>query len=372
MQTPSKPKGVRRKRLPAAARADMQRTRQVARHEMALGLMSMFRPLPDGAQRREVRIEQKFAGGLVRIMGVEMSQLEQGVFLALLAIAARGGSLKTALDAGLLPGLPHQNAPKDAKPEQNIAGAAQTIEIKTSLAELCRVAGLSDRPGSNTRESVRLAFQRLAMITVYAEGGNGAWGITHLIAGAIGRGDEAGSVVARLNPRSTAAALGGRSYAPISMPDYRSLPTPTARVLYAWLCSWFAGRTGARLIGLDKLEGHVFGAIAEDRRRRSERRAQIKRALEAIQNCGSQFNCAILGEQASITREFEPGVEPELLVRRAPDTDTPSAGQSPHEKNPVQVAATSSSSAVLRADRLHCSENQKDKKTGQTGEEFAT
>jgi hypothetical protein len=338
---------MRRKRLPAAARADMQRTRQVARHEMALGLMSMFRPLPDGAQRREVRIEQKFAGGLVRVMGVEMSQLEQSVFLSLLAIAADGGSLRTALDAGLLPGLPHPNAPKDAKPEQNIAGGAQTIEIKTSLAELCRVAGLSDRPGSNTRESVRLAFQRLAAITVYAEGPNGDWGITHLASGAIGQGDEAGSVVARLNPRSTAAALGGRSYAPISMLGYRALPTPTAKVLYAWLSAWFNGRSGERAIGLDALEAHVFGAVAKDRRRRSQRRAQIRRGLEAIQNCDSQFKCVMQGEQARITREFAPSIQPEP-IRRAADIDTPSGGQSPSENSPVQVAPTSRGSLRLR------------------------
>ena len=342
MQTPSKP---RKARLPAAARADMQRTRQVARHEMALGLMSMFRPLPDGAERREVRIEQRFAGGMVRVMGVEMSQLEQAVFLALLAIAARGGSLQNALEAGLLPSLPHPNAPQGAKPEQNAAGAAQAIEVKTTLAELCRVAGLSDRPGSNTREGVRLALQRLAMVTVYAEGASRAWGITHLLAGAIGQSDEAGSVVARLNPRSTAAALGGRSYAQISMIAYRALPTPTARVLYAWLCAWFTGRTGSRQIGLEALEAHVFGAVAKDRRRRSQRRSQIRGALDDIQKCDDQFNCVVEGAQASITREFAPSIDAEP-IRRAADIDAPSGGQSPSEKWPVQVAPTSRGSTA--------------------------
>ena len=334
MQTPSKYKAKRSKRFPAAARADVERTRQVARHEMALGLISMFRPLPDGAQRREVRILQRFAGGAVRVMGVEMSQFEQAVFFALLAIAARGGSLQNALAAGLLPALPHPNAPQDAQPQENAAGAAQAIEVKTTLAELCRVAGLPDRPGSNTREGVRLAFQRLAMVTVYAEGASGEWGITHLLAGAIGQGDETGSVVVRLNPRSTAAVLGGRSYAPISMLIYRSLPTPTARVLYAWLCAWFTGRTGARQIGLEALEAHVFGAVAEDRRRRSQRRSQIRRALAAINSCDGQFNCSMQGEQASITRRLDP-------IRPAADIFAPSGGQSPSENHFIQVAPTS-------------------------------
>lgn len=337
MQTPSK---SRKRRLPAAAIADAQRTRQIARQEMAIGLMSLFRPLPDGAARREVRIEQRFAGGMVRVMGVEMSQFEQAVFLALLAIAGMGEPvLQTALDAGLLPLLPHPNAPAAACAERNIAATAQAVEIKTTLAELCRVAGLPDRPGSGTREAIKLALQRMAGVTIYAEGAGGTWGITHLMSGSIGaQSGSEGSVIVRLNPRSTAAALGMRSYAPVSMTTYRALPTPTARVLYAWLCAWFNGRTGTREIGIEALERHVFGAVAKDRRRRSQRRGQIKAALVAIGKCDGLFlvSSSDDGTAITITRQFGGGD-----VRPAADNDTPSGGQSPSEKWLLQVAPTS-------------------------------
>ena len=329
---------MRRKRLPAAARSDIQRTRQIARNEMALGLMSFFRPLPDGAQRREVRIEQEFAGTRLRLMGVEMSAFEQGIFLGLLAIGLRGGELQTAAQAGLLPSLPHPNAPTRATPDQNVAADAPTIEIKSSLAELCRVAGLPAKPGSATREAIKLGFQRLSGVTVFVESAGGAWGITHLLSG--GMGDAGGGVTVRLNPRSTGALLDRRSYAAIDMPAYRRLSTPTSRVLYAWLCAWFSGGLGTRQIALERLEVHAFGSLARAKATRSKRRAAIVAALAEVGPATKGEMLAVAqGRVATVTRISTERGE----VRQAVNLGTPSGEPALSESGPLQDAATSSS-----------------------------
>jgi hypothetical protein len=371
----------------------MARTRQVAKNEMALGLMSVFRPLPDGAQRHEVIIEQKFAGGQVRVHGVEMNVFEQGIFLSVLALTG-DGLMQSAKEAGLLPTLPdnsNPNAPRDAKPEDNSAAQGQSVRVNTSIAELCRMAGLAEEPSRGTRAAIKTAFSRLAMLTVFAQDERGKWGLTHLIGGGMGD-DPAGKVSVWLNPRSTRAVLGERAYAPVSMQVWRELPTPPAKVLYAWLCAWFAGGTGTRQISMDALEIHVFGALAKSKQTRSDRRKEIRTALTAIERATTgeiaTTPATSGGKNVTITRQWTtPSAQPQCETtatssdgldanpRPAPDRATSSDGlhqngESSASQYPcvfhdigrcftgaVQVAATSSSSAVLRADRLHCSEN---------------
>ena len=329
----------------------------------------------------------------MRVHGVEMNVFEQGIFLSVLALAG-DGLMQTAKEAGLLPTLPdnsNPNAPRDAKPEDNSAAQGQCVRVNTSIAELCRMAGLADAPGGGTRAAIKTAFSRLAMLTVFAQDERGKWGITHLIGGGMGD-DPGGKVSAWLNPRSTRAVLGERAYAPVSMQVWRELPTPPAKALYAWLCAWFAGGTGTRQISMDALEIHVFGALAKSKQTRSDRRKEIRMALTAIERATAgeiaTTPASSGGKNVTITRQWTtPSAQPQCETRAtssagfdakprpAPDCATSSAG--PHQNGEssasqypcvfhaigqcftgaVQVAATSSSSAVLRADRLHCSEN---------------
>jgi len=60
----------------------------VARQDMALGLMCLFRPLKDGAERRYLEnIQQTWVDGKLVVNGPELSSYDQDVLLALLAIA---------------------------------------------------------------------------------------------------------------------------------------------------------------------------------------------------------------------------------------------------------------------------------------------
>jgi hypothetical protein len=289
---------------------------------MAMGLTSLFRPLPDGAIRQEVVIEQNFARARLVFRGVSMNIFEQGVFFAVLALALRGGESREAGRSDMLPTLPRADLPDVKSHTDNMAAAGDCVEVRTTLAELCGMAGLARKPGGETIAAIKTAFARLSGVTVFAEMA-GRWGITHLIGGGLGRGGE---VVVRLNPRATKALLddGSGSYAQVEMPTYRALHRPVARALYAWMAAWYCGRSGERQIGLDKLEVHLFGAIAKNRSTRSGRRKQIVEALKAIGIASAgEYQGEAREGVAHITRAWAAGAE----LRPARDTITPSARQ---------------------------------------------
>lgn len=336
---------MRRSKKPAAARRHAQLSRQVARNDMALGLTSLFRPLPDGAVRREIVAEQEFAGVKLRFRGVEMSIFEQGVFFAVLAVALRGGEFSSAAQAGLLPDLPHKDV-RATDHAANIAAQRDSLEVRTSLAELCCMAGLQRKPGGETIEAIKTAFERLHGVTVFAQAGDHQWGITHLLGGGLGHGGE---VAVRLNPRATRALLaaGSGSYAQIEMPVYRALRGTVPRALYAWLAAWFCGRSGAREISIERIEVHVFGAVASAKASRSRRRKQIAQALAAIgEASGGEYTGAVAGGMARITRQWVSGEG----LRPARNQITPSAepvclGKPALYKAAAQAAAEAAAAA---------------------------
>ncbi len=254
--------------MPMAARIDRDRARDVARTDMALGLTSLFRALPDGARRHEVTLQQPWCGGLIIIQGVECSATDQAVLFALLALAGQHDPLPEpaapAIDNGLM-----------------AAGAAVergVMRFNTSSAALMREAGM-DPNSHGSRATIRASIRRLAGIVIEGRHGND-WATTHLIAGAAGRGRDAISVV--LSYRLSEALIGACSYARIEMSAYRALNSGVARIAYSWLCSWYAAATGTRQIGIDALELHAYGGVAAAKSTRSERRAALRAALGEI------------------------------------------------------------------------------------------
>lgn len=271
----------------------------VARHEMAIGLTSLFRALPDGARRQEIVLEQKFAGGHIRLMGVELSAFEQAIFFALLSMAEYGSEID-AESADLVPPLP----PPGMSAKSNTALPAPALAISTTCTALCRDAGL-EHQGSNTIRAVRIALQRMGGITIAATDSSGKGGFVSLLRA---RWDGDGIEVA-INPRSAAACLALRSYGAVNMRAYISLSTPTAKVLYAWLCAWFSAAGGSREIGLDKLEEHVWGKAARAKATRSKRRELLMSGLVQINGTG-KYHCEVVGRTATITRADRPSGEP--------------------------------------------------------------
>lgn len=249
-----------------AARIDRDRAQRVARNDMALGLSSLFRAMPDGARRREVLLTQAWCGGEIVIQGVECNALDQAVLLALLAVA------------GQCDPLPDPGTPSVDLMAAGLAVQREVVRVNTSLAELMRAAGM-DPDSHGSRNTLRASLRRLAGIVIEGRRGED-WAMTHLIAGAAGRGRDAVSVV--LNYRLTDALLGIGSYARVEMDSYRALDGAVARLVYAWLCAWFAGSAGRRRIGIDALEVHVYGTATQSRQTRSKRRIALRAALAQI------------------------------------------------------------------------------------------
>lgn len=300
-----------RSKVDARARRRIELHREVARHEMAIGLQPLFRVLPQAhCRRREVLLEGSFAGCIVRIRAIEMSVFEQGVFLALICLAMRMDKADVGPpNSSLLPthsGLPSQ-FPDGGGHGDNLAMTAATLTVKTSMAELARTAGLARKLGSHTRDAIDAALARLAMATIFVRAEDGRWGLTHLISGARGHGRD--SIEVQINARSARAVLDGGSYAAISMRDWRTLSSDVAKALYAWLQAWFGGSRAAntRKISMEKLIEHAYGRAAKSKSTHIWRRKACLKALTELSKLG--WRVSLAGEMVSIARST-PSAEP--------------------------------------------------------------
>lgn len=282
----------KRNRMPPEARKRLQVARDVARLDMAIGLAGIFRPLRDGATRKEIALKQVWNGGTVTLRGIELSERDLAVLLGLLVIALRDG------DPDITPGK--EIAQLGAK---GAAADSDVITIRTSMAVLCEVIGRDPR-SHGTRVDIRTSIERLSMIVVRGEAGE-RWAMSHLIAGAAGRGRDAIGVT--LSLRLTRAVLGAGSYAQISMCDYRSLPPGVARLVYTWLRTWMCGAR-ERTIGLRALMRHIYGADAISARTARHRLQQVRGAIATLETIG--WSTTIEGESATV-----------IAPRREPESD---------------------------------------------------
>ncbi len=307
-----------RKRLPADARLRIEQARQVARQDMALGLMSLFRPIAlahrgldsSGKRKREyLELEQTWKGVKVIVAGPEMSQAEQGVLLALLSLSLQqqDGGIAT------LEGPPIGMIPADKRESGNEGSRYPVVAVRTTVGRLCSVLGVP--ADGNSRRSVLTAIRRLAGVTLTVMGG-GRWATTHLIHNAAGD-DGSDSLAIVLNWRLT-TALAGQGYASIPMKDYREVPPGVPRLIYAWLCSWLAARGGERRISLAALEPHIYGDIAVDRRAASRRRQALRRGLVALREIGWHIEIDDSG-MATIDRRSTDALATCTSSRQTPD-----------------------------------------------------
>jgi len=263
------------KKAKIIAKREAERADDVARNDMALGLMSLFRAGVRAGRRQEITVnqelEQNFAGVKIRVRGVELDCFDQDVLLGILAL----GLQKHDHDAATTPGntMPQLKAEGEAL-------ASETIDICTSMGELLKMVGKA-RGGAQV-EATRISIERLSMIVVTAIKGNRR-GSQHLIFGSIESGDD---IKIRLNWRLTAALLAtgqkyGGSYASISMTERRALPAGVPRLVHAFLCAWRpVGGTGR--ISRVKIIDHIYGPPSKDRKTQWRRNVAVGEALELI------------------------------------------------------------------------------------------
>ncbi|CQR44401.1 putative Replication protein C [Thiomonas sp. CB3] len=266
----SNPQQRKHAKLGAEIRREIDARGIIARQDMALGLASFIRPRIRGKRGWVEGIKQPWNGGVLTIYGPELDSGDLGVLLALLAAAVAQPAAQSrpcGQQNGLLP---------DATPRENAAAGAETILVQTTLADVSRKMGRDPCDG-RAHASIRASLRRLGGFVIEAAAGD-AWAQTHLIAGSADRG---GAVSVALSYRLTRAILGDGSYSRIDMKAWAKL-SPTAKILYHWLCAWRPGGGHCPPVHLDKLARHVWGQDAAQGATRRERRQQIRESLSQI------------------------------------------------------------------------------------------
>lgn len=264
----------------------------VARYDMACGLASMARPLKKGAIRFEYKVKQTWVQADLAMSGLELSDYDLGVLLALIVVAERQ---KPELQLGskinnLLPNIE----------EENLAEGLDVVTVNTNFSEIKKILGVTSGNG-NTNDTIWESLKYLAMTIIDVKQGKQR-AITHLIG--YGKGlDDSLSVC--LSYRLTKALMGKGSYASIRMSTFNSLPKGTARILYVWLASWFAGSFGTRTVRINTLVENVWGKKIQKitQNEMKERRRTIRNALTNIATISNEWGVEIVEDIAIVERK---------------------------------------------------------------------
>jgi len=267
--------------------------KEVARLDMATGLVSIARPLKTGAQRMAFIKKQRWKGGEVTMRGIAQDDHDLAVLLAFIVLAEQqNNNFCAGKDVeSLLPETKYTNA----------ADELIVITVNTSYVEVCRVLGIKVCGSANS--AIWQSLCNLATIVVDATS-NGEEALTHLIIFGNGIGNKSLSVT--LSYRLTRALLGDGSYGAIEMNVFRNIPRGAARILYVWLISWCGGHYGTRVpIGLNRLVEHVWGESVEklSQNTRKDRRRVIRNSLREIERASNEImTCKFVDDNVVIQR----------------------------------------------------------------------
>lgn len=241
----------------------------------------LFRPLDHKMERPSFHIAQQFkspAGATIGLewRGVQLDITDQQVFLAILRIVSeKSRQLK--------------RSPENSEPWGELEkGFAVSIEqpnilvAKTSLYEICKVAGFSD--GGEALESVYQSIHRMQCTRcwVYLLADGEVDSRTESSFSLIAHwGMRDGNAYIGINPFLTKAVLGHFQVTYLDMTHIRGLRNDVSKRLFLWLSAW-SRYDRRQSIGLDKLVMHVWGDKGKDSAALRKRRMKVRTALQAI------------------------------------------------------------------------------------------
>ena len=247
-------------------------------HAMTDGL---FRPIDHKIERPSFHIAQQFkspGGSTVGLewQGVQLDITDQQVFLAILRIVSEKSRQL------------QRNSENSEPWSELVKGFDFSVEqpnilvAKTSLYEICKVAGFSD--GGEVLESVYNSIHRMQCTRCWVyllEGGEidrrrepsfsliAHWGM------------KDGDAYIGINPFLTKAVLGTFQVTYLDMTHIRALRNDVSKRLFLWLSAW-SRYDRRQSIGLDKLVKHVWGDLGKDGAALRKRRMKVRTALAAI------------------------------------------------------------------------------------------
>lgn len=242
----------------------------MARHDPALALAGLFRPLQAKSERPRLVVTKTFDGMELEWRApVAPGIPEQTLLLTLLALAQQSSRRLTSE-----PQTPIGRQLRVALAAEGELFAAETASIMTTLSELAQHCGYAQCGGS-TLERIRVMLRCLAEITVWVRI-DGYEASSRLLSVVM---DSSGRARIALNTRLAMAAWGER-YVSISLVERHALNTHTAQALHAYLSAVI--RPGKQWsFEWNSLERAVWGACASGSTQRS-RRKKLREALTAL------------------------------------------------------------------------------------------
>lgn len=245
-----------------------------ARHDPALALVSLFRPVCRGRRAGGLAIEHEHNGLRLKFnVWQSLDSRDQSVLLA--AVGLAGMMAHVGETQGLGQDVTHPRGQQlwlDLEPSEQ-AVMDRAIVVKTSRYAMLQAAGMAD--GKAEYDRLEDCLERLSMVGCRARKDGYDWSMRLL---SYAETPE-GQIHIALNPRF-AEALSGH-YVHVSLTERRALRGDTAQLAHAWLSAWL--RQGAsNSIRLDRLAEKVWGPPSKSASTNRSRRERIAKALQEI------------------------------------------------------------------------------------------
>lgn len=241
-----------------------------ARHDPAVALASLFRPVTKGRRPVGVVFESTYAGQSLKFKCMEgLDSRDQSVLLTMISMAGVDGGMLNSEATGVAGKLLWS----DLKPEGN-ATESNAIALTTSLYA---VLNQLDWPtNGNGYQRLRDCIERLSDVRCHAKANGWQWSMQFL---SYAVNDDGTSINIALNSRF-AAALSGQ-HIRVSLDERKLLNSDVAQLTHAYLSAAInAGNKLAFMI--DGLAMKIWGVEPQNQSTQRSRRSMLVKALEEI------------------------------------------------------------------------------------------
>lgn len=252
-----------------------------ARHDPALALADIARPIGRGKRPKGLRVQQEYAGQLLTVTCYEaLDATDESILLALLALAAcqdkpRVVDQDTEGEIGRQLWL-------ELRPEGKQRKGRYGLVVETTAYAVLREAGLGASGGSQYRY-LGNSLYRLSQVGVRVQGAGGETGM-HLLAYTL-RDD--GALVVTLNERFARVLTGeDPQHVRYSLLERRQLASDAAQILHSRLTASLSRPGSEWTWRLDSLAERVWGEAARSGATARKRRQRLREALGEIEELG--------------------------------------------------------------------------------------
>ena len=260
-----------------------------ARHDPAIALVSLFRPICRGRRPGGLQLKTEHGGYELRFnVWQALDTRDQSVLLGAIGMA----------------GIEHQNLHSEVTGEtgQQLwldlepgkqAQMDRALVVTTTRYALLQAAGIHDR-GANYG-LLENCLERLSMVGCRVKKDGYDWSMRLLSYAE----SPDGTIHIALNSRFAEAIAG--HHIRVNLEERRTIHGDTAQVAHAWLSAWL--RPGAtNTISMDKLAEKVWGTEPVRPSTRSSRRDRLSKALYEIEKLrGWRIKVSGRGERAKAT-----------------------------------------------------------------------